>query len=245
MQGGPLLCVTLDFSPTLPPPGLFPHLRGQRWLRSRGAVRGNENHVERPCRGTSLALGTPRTVPRKEGVTQSQGPLPPHALSFSSWRQRWQHQRLGTLLQSVGTARARPRAAQCLPVSCWCPDSTSPAGAEPWPCGSRRSSSREKPCGRCRRSMGSTSPSRCGTICRSGLRARHGRSGVPFLGMLGLAALPQGTGGCSSPPGCPDTALLCTQGLHRPRQPPGECEGDTASGGTDPGAAEEGRPPSG
>lgn len=108
MQGGPLLCVTLDFSPTLPPPGLFPHLRGQRWLRSRGAVRGNENHVERPCRGTSLALGTPRTVPRKEGVTQSQGPLPPHALSFSSWRQRWQHQRLGTLLQSVGTARARP-----------------------------------------------------------------------------------------------------------------------------------------
>lgn len=99
MQGGPLLCVTLDFWRTLPPPGLFPHLRGQQWLRSRGAVRGNENHVERPCRGASLALGTPRAVPRKEGVTQSQGPLPPHALPFSSWRQRWQHQRLRTLLQ--------------------------------------------------------------------------------------------------------------------------------------------------
>lgn len=71
MQGGPLLCVTLDFWAALPPPGLFPHSRGQQWLRSRGALRGNENHVERPCRGTSLALGTPRAVPRKEGVTQS------------------------------------------------------------------------------------------------------------------------------------------------------------------------------
>lgn len=100
--GGPLLCVTLDFWPALPPPGLFPHLRGQQWLRSRGAVRGNENHVERPCGGTSLALGTPRTVPRKEGVTQSQGPLPPHVLSFSSWRQHWQHQGLWALLPRVG-----------------------------------------------------------------------------------------------------------------------------------------------
>lgn len=178
-RGGPLLCVTLDFWPALPPPGLFPHSRGQRWLRSRGAVRGNENHVERPCGGTSLALGTPRTVPRKEGVTQSQGPLPPRVLSFGSWRQRWQHQGLWALLPRVWGQTPCSTVPACLH---WCPYSASPTGAEPWRCGSRPSSSRAKPCGRCRRSMGSISPSRCGTTCRSGSRARHGRSGGPIAG---------------------------------------------------------------
>ncbi|XP_065433922.1 signal transducer and activator of transcription 5B isoform X3 [Chrysemys picta bellii] len=47
-----------------------------------------------------------------------------------------------------------------------------------WPCGSRPSSCRERPCARCRHCTASTSPSRCGITCRSGSRARHGRDSI-------------------------------------------------------------------
>ncbi|XP_025063067.1 signal transducer and activator of transcription 5B isoform X4 [Alligator sinensis] len=52
------------------------------------------------------------------------------------------------------------------------------ACSEPWLCGSRPSSSRGRPCGRCRHCTASTSLLRCGITCHSGLRAKHGRDSI-------------------------------------------------------------------
>lgn len=70
--GGPALRHS-GFLASHPPAAPFPHFPGQRWPRARGAARGNDPHVQRQ-RGAA-ALAPPRALPRKEGVTQSQGPL--------------------------------------------------------------------------------------------------------------------------------------------------------------------------
>lgn len=58
--------VTRDFSPALSP-APFPHLRGQRWLQSHGAVRGNDYHVERQRRGACTAPAPPGLFLGKRG----------------------------------------------------------------------------------------------------------------------------------------------------------------------------------
>ncbi|XP_061447208.1 signal transducer and activator of transcription 5B isoform X2 [Rhineura floridana] len=51
-------------------------------------------------------------------------------------------------------------------------------GPEPWQCGSKPSSSRGMPCGRCRPCMGSTFPLRSAITSHNGLRASHGRDSI-------------------------------------------------------------------
>lgn len=109
-QWGPPLCVMLDFSPALPP-APFPHLRGQRWLRSRGTARGNDYRVGRQRRGTFVALDPPRALPRKKGVTQSRGPPSPRAPSFGGRRRLQQHRRTRRNLQRAWGTRTLPQRA--------------------------------------------------------------------------------------------------------------------------------------
>lgn len=170
--------------------------------------------MERPCRGTSLALGTPSAVPRREGVTQSQGPLPPHVLSFSSWRQRWQHHGLWALLpRSGGTARARPLVPQCLPVSTGAltvhlPQVLNHGGVDPGPAAPGRSPAADAG------TLWAALPHR-GAALPVAVDREPGvvGRGVPIPGRCWAwvsSSCPGVTGGCS------DTSLLRTQGLHRP-----------------------------
>jgi len=104
--GGPPFCVTRDFSPAVPR-SRFPICVAGGGCDPTPQQR--EMITVQRRRGAPLTAMDPHgALPRKEGVTQSRGPLPLHPASFGSWRRLRQHRGTRRLLQRARGGRPGP-----------------------------------------------------------------------------------------------------------------------------------------